>query len=148
MLRLDRAGGLKLACMSRARVYPDVNANRCAAASVTPRLRARPMRPGLGHGLRSRGHRVAATVLRATATCACIRPQGTIATPLVEGVLRMRGTSAEEVGRAYPMQRIGQPAEVAAAIAWLSSEEASFVTGQNLLVDGGIMSLGGWAEVA
>jgi NAD(P)-dependent dehydrogenase (short-subunit alcohol dehydrogenase family) len=66
----------------------------------------------------------------------------------VEGVLRMRGTSAEEVGRAYPMQRIGQPAEVAAAIAWLSSEEASFVTGQNLLVDGGIMSLGGWAEIA
>lgn len=60
----------------------------------------------------------------------------------------MRGTSAEEVGRAYPMQRIGQPAEVAAAIAWLSSEEASFVTGQNLLVDGGIMSLGGWAEIA
>ena len=60
----------------------------------------------------------------------------------------MRGTSAEEVGRAYPMQRIGQPAEVAAAIAWLSSEEASFVTGQNLLVDGGIMSLGGWAEMA
>ena len=101
------------------------------------------MRPGLGHGLRSRGHREAAT-----ATCACIRPQGTIATPLVEGVLRMRGTSAEEVGRAYPMQRIGQPAEVAAAIAWLSSEEASFVTGQNLLVDGGIMSLGGWAEMA
>ena len=67
----------------------------------------------------------------------------------MEGVLRMRGTSAEEVGRAYPMQRIGQPAEVAAAIAWLShSEEASFVTGQNLLVDGGIMSLGGWAEMA
>ena len=60
----------------------------------------------------------------------------------------MRGTSAEEVGRAYPMQRIGQPAEVTAAIAWLSSEEASFVTGQNLLVDGGIMSLGGWAGIA
>ena len=73
---------------------------------------------------------------------------GTINTPLVESVLRARGSSAEEAGRAYPMKRIGQPSEVAEAIAWLASDEASFVTGQNLVVDGGIMSLGGWAEVA
>ena len=37
---------------------------------------------------------------------------GTIATPLVEGVLRTRGSSVAEAGRAYPMQRIGQPEEV------------------------------------
>jgi 3-oxoacyl-[acyl-carrier protein] reductase len=41
------------------------------------------------------------------------------------------------LGAEAPMQRIGQPEEVADAIVWLASERASFVTGQTLLVDGG-----------
>ncbi|MEO6529438.1 MAG: SDR family NAD(P)-dependent oxidoreductase [Specibacter sp.] len=36
-----------------------------------------------------------------------------------------------------PMKRLGQPAEIANAVAWLLSEEASFVTGVTLPVDGG-----------
>ena len=36
-----------------------------------------------------------------------------------------------------PLQRVGQPEEVADAIVWLASERASFITGQTLLVDGG-----------
>jgi 3-oxoacyl-[acyl-carrier protein] reductase len=36
-----------------------------------------------------------------------------------------------------PMRRFGQPAEIAAAIAFLASERAAFVTGQTLFVDGG-----------
>lgn len=36
-----------------------------------------------------------------------------------------------------PQGRIGAPHEVAAAVSWLLSEEASFVTGANLVVDGG-----------
>jgi 3-oxoacyl-[acyl-carrier protein] reductase len=36
-----------------------------------------------------------------------------------------------------PLKRVGQPEEVADAIVWLSSDRASFITGQTLLVDGG-----------
>jgi 3-oxoacyl-[acyl-carrier protein] reductase len=40
---------------------------------------------------------------------------------------------------AIPMGRIGQPAEVGAVIAFLCSAPASYVTGQSLLVDGGLV---------
>jgi NAD(P)-dependent dehydrogenase (short-subunit alcohol dehydrogenase family) len=38
---------------------------------------------------------------------------------------------------AMPMRRIGQPEEVAAAVVWLCSDQASFVTGATLPIDGG-----------
>jgi 3-oxoacyl-[acyl-carrier protein] reductase len=41
------------------------------------------------------------------------------------------------LGNETPMQRIAQPEEVADAIVWLSSERASYITGQTVLVDGG-----------
>lgn len=37
-----------------------------------------------------------------------------------------------------PLKRIGEPRELADAIVWLASERASYITGQTLLVDGGI----------
>jgi NAD(P)-dependent dehydrogenase (short-subunit alcohol dehydrogenase family) len=39
--------------------------------------------------------------------------------------------------QAMPMRRIGRPAEVAAAAVWLCSDQASFVTGATLAIDGG-----------
>lgn len=41
-------------------------------------------------------------------------------------------------GERYPLQRIGDPADVAAALAFLVSEDASWITGQSLRVDGGL----------
>jgi NAD(P)-dependent dehydrogenase (short-subunit alcohol dehydrogenase family) len=44
----------------------------------------------------------------------------------------------ETIASMVPLQRISAPAEIAAAILWLCSDAASFVTGQTLLVDGGL----------
>ncbi len=38
-----------------------------------------------------------------------------------------------------PLGRIGQPDDIANAYAWLASDEASFVTGHCLSVDGGVV---------
>jgi 3-oxoacyl-[acyl-carrier protein] reductase len=52
------------------------------------------------------------------------------------------GQSEEEIERTWieqiPLQRLGRPEELADAIVWLASERASFVTGQTILVDGGM----------
>ncbi|MGI8962749.1 MAG: SDR family oxidoreductase [Bryobacteraceae bacterium] len=52
------------------------------------------------------------------------------------------GQSKQETERAWieqiPLQRLGRPEELADAIVWLASERASFVTGQTILVDGGM----------
>lgn len=42
----------------------------------------------------------------------------------------------------YPMRRLGSPQDVAGAVAFLASEDASWITGQTLVVDGGL-TLGG-----
>ena len=46
--------------------------------------------------------------------------------------------TVEDLEKLYPLGRIGKPEEVAAAINFLSSSEASFITGAILNVDGGI----------
>jgi 3-oxoacyl-[acyl-carrier protein] reductase len=44
-----------------------------------------------------------------------------------------------EVVRNTPLGRLGQPADVAAAVVFLASEAAGFITGQVLSVDGGLL---------
>ncbi|NIA69228.1 glucose 1-dehydrogenase [Pelagibius litoralis] len=44
------------------------------------------------------------------------------------------------VAASLPARRLGRPEEVSAAVLWLASEEASFVFGHNLCVDGGFLS--------
>jgi NAD(P)-dependent dehydrogenase (short-subunit alcohol dehydrogenase family) len=44
----------------------------------------------------------------------------------------------ERIARWYPLGRVGEPDDIAAAIAFLASDEAAFVSGANLVVDGGL----------
>lgn len=48
-----------------------------------------------------------------------------------------------QVAAGYPLGRLGVPADVAAAVAFLAGDDASWVTGQTLVVDGGVTLVGG-----
>ena len=73
-----------------------------------------------------------------TANIVCPGPTDT---PLLDGIVEASDGGERVIGamaRAVPMKRIGQPAEVASAVSYLTSEAAGFVTGQTLSVSGGL----------
>lgn len=49
----------------------------------------------------------------------------------------------DEVAATYPMKRLGLPEDIAAAVAFLLSEDAGWITGQCLTIDGGLLLAGG-----
>jgi NAD(P)-dependent dehydrogenase (short-subunit alcohol dehydrogenase family) len=62
----------------------------------------------------------------------------TIETPMTTGGILVDAPELEQALRAWhPIGRFGQPDEVAAAVLWLASDKASFVTGHAMLIDGG-----------
>ncbi|MDG1896571.1 MAG: SDR family NAD(P)-dependent oxidoreductase [Fuerstiella sp.] len=70
---------------------------------------------------------------------------GAIDTPLVRASLAQQG-GGEALANRHPVGRIGQPEEVASAVLWISGPGASFVTGTDLEVDGGLGALGSFAD--
>jgi tropinone reductase I len=60
-----------------------------------------------------------------------------IQTPLTESVLA-QPDRLEKILARTPMNRVGQPEEVASLVTYLAMDKASYITGQNIMVDGGM----------
>ncbi|MEM9011797.1 MAG: 3-oxoacyl-[acyl-carrier-protein] reductase [Pseudomonadota bacterium] len=96
--------------------------------------------PGQGNyaaskaGLIGMSKALAAEVATRGVTVNCVAP-GFIATAMTE---RLNDAQKEAINGAIPMQRMGTAEEIAAASLFLASDEASYITGQTLHVNGGM----------
>lgn len=77
---------------------------------------------------------LAAEVASRGVTANCVAP-GFIVSPMTDV---LSDAQKEAISQKIPAARLGQPAEIAAAVVYLSSAEAAYVTGQTLHVNGGM----------
>ncbi len=70
---------------------------------------------------------------------------GAIDTPMVRATLAAQG-GEDALANRHPLGRFGKADEVANAVLWLASEDAAFITGTDLEVDGGLGAFGAFAE--
>jgi 2-hydroxycyclohexanecarboxyl-CoA dehydrogenase len=81
---------------------------------------------------------IARECARAGVTANVVCP-GPTRTPLLEGMAETGGEKlVSSLERAVPMRRLGEPEDVAAAVAFLAGERAGYITGQTLSVSGGL----------
>lgn len=93
---------------------------------------------GQGHYVSSKGGLVGMTKALALEFAASgvtvnMIPPGFIDTPMLRGA----PVDVDAFTQTLPMKRIGQPEDIAAAAAYLASEEASYITGQTISTNGG-----------
>lgn len=70
--------------------------------------------------------------IRVNAVC-----PGAIKTPMIDRITGKKKEVEEQFAAMEPIGRMGEPEEVANAVVWICSDEASFVTGHAMAVDGG-----------
>jgi 3-oxoacyl-[acyl-carrier protein] reductase len=71
-----------------------------------------------------------------------------VATELLAGTSKAGGFTLDDVAGRTPMRRLAEPEEVARTVAFLASDDASFVTGSSVRVDGGWLADGGWEHAS
>ncbi len=69
----------------------------------------------------------------------CVCP-GPIRTPMLGRLLHQRPEMEQRFASSEPLKRLGEPAEIGEAVAWLCSDMASYVTGHAMSVDGGYLA--------
>ena len=65
---------------------------------------------------------------------------GIIMTPIMEARIERNPEMAAQAGQVIPMGEIGPPESIAEAVTWLCSDESSYINGQTLTIDGGLMA--------
>ena len=75
---------------------------------------------------------------------------GSVDTPLLRAAAEVEsphnpGEALAKWGAKHPIGRIGRAGEIAEVVLFLASEKASFITGEYVCVDGGLMAKGAWA---
>ena len=77
---------------------------------------------------------------------------GGIVTPLItQGIPNMPAEQSADTARLgltnfQPIHRPGEPSDIACAALWLASDESTFVTGQSIVVDGGLTAGKQWSQ--
>jgi NAD(P)-dependent dehydrogenase (short-subunit alcohol dehydrogenase family) len=77
----------------------------------------------------------ASSGIRVNAVC-----PGPVHTPLVDAIVARQPEIIDAITEREPIGRMGRPEEIAGAVVWLCSEEASFTVGSVLCVDGGYVA--------
>ena len=70
-----------------------------------------------------------------------------IFSPAREGIANDMEAAIHNVGARSPIARIGTPEDIANVVVFLCSDKASFMTGEFVNVDGGVMAQGAWADL-
>jgi NAD(P)-dependent dehydrogenase (short-subunit alcohol dehydrogenase family) len=77
----------------------------------------------------------------------CIAP-GTIRTPIWSERVERDPAIFDKLAKWYPLRRVGEPEDVAAAALFLASDDAAWITGTTLVVDGGLLAGNGFLGAA
>jgi 3-oxoacyl-[acyl-carrier protein] reductase len=80
---------------------------------------------------------LAAEVATRGITVNCVAP-GFIATPMTDA---LTAEQKERIAAAIPMARLGAPEDVAASVVFLASDQAGYITGQTIHVNGGMVMI-------
>ncbi len=94
------------------------------------------------HGVVGLARAIAVDYAMAGIRCNCVLP-GDMETPMILQYFEASPDPAAaraEMEGAYPVKRLAQPREVARAVVFLCSDDASYITGTELLVDGGLLA--------